>query len=173
MALWWFERHRQVSRLRRWGLVLVLLAIAAWPLRFVAGLDASAISSRNGPAASIAQVYSSDLLEQLRQQGRPVLVNMTAAWCITCLANERVALSTDAVRQRLSAAGITYVKGDWTRRDDAITRYLAQFGRTGVPLYVLYPGGGQAPKVLPQLLTESSVLAALAEVQPVAAGSAR
>jgi thiol:disulfide interchange protein DsbD len=84
---------------------------------------------------------------------------MTAAWCITCLANERVALSTDAVRGRMKELGMAYLKGDWTRRDDSITRYLAQYGRSGVPLYVLYPAGGRAPRVLPQLLTPELVLA--------------
>jgi thiol:disulfide interchange protein DsbD len=97
--------------------------------------------------------------------GEAVLVNMTAAWCITCLANERVALATDAVQTAMRDKGVTYVKGDWTRRDEAITRYLAQYQRTGVPLYVLYPGGNRAPQVLPQLLTPDIVLDALATVQ--------
>ncbi len=98
--------------------------------------------------------------------GEAVLVNMTAAWCITCLANERVALSTDAVQSAMREKGVTYIKGDWTRRDEAITRYLAQFQRTGVPLYVLYPGGNRAPQVLPQLLTPDIVLDALESVDP-------
>ncbi|MFO1493556.1 MAG: protein-disulfide reductase DsbD [Lysobacterales bacterium] len=161
MALWWFERHRQVSRLRRWGLVLVLLAIAAWPLRFVAGLDASAISSRNGPAASIAQVYSSDLLEQLRQQGRPVLVNMTADWCATCKVNERLVLSTDAFQALLKETHTAYLKGDWTNADPAITEFLQRFKAVGVPLYVVYPADGGAPEVLPALLTAGTVEQAL------------
>jgi len=86
-----------------------------------------------------------------------LLVNMTAAWCITCLANERMALSTDAVRGTLAAHDVAYLKGDWTRNDAAITRYLERYGRNGVPLYVLYPAGGGPPRVLPQLLTPDSV----------------
>jgi thiol:disulfide interchange protein DsbD len=90
-----------------------------------------------------------------------VLVNMTASWCITCLANERVTLSSDTVKNRLHASGVTYLKGDWTHRDAEITAYLAQFGRNGVPLYVLYPRGGGAPEVLPQILTPNIVDEAL------------
>ena len=96
-----------------------------------------------------------------RAEGRPVLVNMTAAWCITCLANERVALSSEAFRAQLKDAGIAYFKGDWTQRDAAITAYLTEFGRSGVPLYVLYPRGGGAPEVLPQILTPRLVADAL------------
>ena len=86
---------------------------------------------------------------------------MTAAWCITCLANERVALSTDTVRDALAAHDVAYLKGDWTRQDEAITRYLQRYGRNGVPLYVLYPPNGGAPRVLPQLLTADAVADAI------------
>ncbi|NGP52903.1 thioredoxin family protein, partial [Thioalkalivibrio sp. XN8] len=96
--------------------------------------------------------------------GEPVLVNMTAAWCITCLANERVALSSPRVAAALAAKGVRYLKGDWTRRDSDITAYLESHGRSGVPLYVLYPGQGRDPVVLPQLLTVELVLDALDEI---------
>ncbi len=86
---------------------------------------------------------------------------MTAAWCITCLANERVALSADTVREALAAHDVAYLKGDWTRHDEAITRYLQRYGRNGVPLYVLYPPGGGMPRVLPQLLTADGVADAI------------
>lgn len=87
---------------------------------------------------------------------------MTAAWCITCLVNERVALSSDAVLGAMDEAGVVYLKGDWTNRDAAITAYLDSFGRSGVPLYVYYPPDAAAePRVLPQLLTEAQVLDAL------------
>jgi thiol:disulfide interchange protein DsbD len=90
-----------------------------------------------------------------------VFVNMTAAWCITCLVNERVALGTDAVREALASRQIVYMKGDWTNRDARISRYLWSFGRAGVPLYVLYPAGEGAPRVLPQILTENMLLEAI------------
>ncbi|HYN78684.1 MAG TPA: thioredoxin family protein, partial [Lamprocystis sp. (in: g-proteobacteria)] len=104
--------------------------------------------------------YSPERLAQARTEGRPVFVNMTAAWCITCLVNERVALSADSVTAAFRAADLLYLKGDWTNRDPVISDYLADFGRTGVPLYVFYPPGGE-PRVLPQILTPSSVRQAL------------
>jgi thiol:disulfide interchange protein len=127
------------------------------------------------PSAGTArawQPWSPDALQELRADGKPVLVNMTAAWCITCLANERVALSSEQVRTQLRELNIVYLKGDWTLRDANITDYLSQFGRNGVPLYVLYPNGQGAPEVLPQVLTPSIVDAALrraAAVDPVVA----
>ncbi|WP_245232305.1 protein-disulfide reductase DsbD family protein [Thiorhodococcus minor] len=103
-----------------------------------------------------AQPYSASRLAEARAEGRPVLVNMTAAWCITCLVNERVALSTAATAALLAKHQVRYLKGDWTNRDPAITAYLADFGRSGVPLYVYYPPQGE-PRVLPQILTAGSV----------------
>jgi len=89
-------------------------------------------------------------------------VNMTADWCVTCLVNERVSLNTETVRRAMRESGTIYLKGDWTRRDPAITRYLERFGRNGVPLYVFYPAGNaENPVVLPQILTPATVAAAL------------
>ncbi|MEM9387021.1 MAG: protein-disulfide reductase DsbD domain-containing protein [Pseudomonadota bacterium] len=96
----------------------------------------------------------------LRAEGRPVLVNFTADWCITCKVNERIALSTAAVRASLAAHDVALLEGDWTRRDAAIAGALAEFGRSGVPLVVLYPVVGD-PEVLPAVLTEKRVLAAV------------
>ncbi|RTL25311.1 MAG: hypothetical protein EKK49_20085, partial [Rhodocyclaceae bacterium] len=94
-------------------------------------------------------------------------VNFTAAWCITCLANEKVALSDVGVADAFRQAGITYLKGDWTNQDPQISAHLAEFGRSGVPLYLLYPAGiGSAPQVLPQLLTPTTVLSAIAAAGP-------
>jgi thiol:disulfide interchange protein DsbD len=112
-------------------------------------------------AATAEDAWSADRLDALRRAGRPVFVNMTAAWCVTCLINERVALRTEATRAAFAAAGVTYLKGDWTRQDPAISAYLAAFGRDGVPLYVYYPPAGAAPVVLAQILTQAAVLAAL------------
>jgi thiol:disulfide interchange protein DsbD len=89
-----------------------------------------------------------------------VFVDFTAAWCITCQVNERVALSSPAIAQTFARAGATYMKADWTSRDPAITRALADHGRAGVPLYLVYPAKGE-PKVLPQLLSEGMVREAI------------
>ena len=160
-ALWLLGRRPAMrsSRLRATAAIVSAAALVlAFGLPLSAPVPASA-SVRKGDAD--AEPWSEPRLAELRAAGRPVLVNMTAAWCITCLANERVALSTDTVREALAAHDVAYLKGDWTRQDAAITRYLQRYGRNGVPLYVLYPPGGGAPRVLPQLLTADGVADAI------------
>src|SRR5262249_58590987 len=95
--------------------------------------------------------------------GRRVSANPAAEWCITCLLNERTALASATVEDAFAAKGIPYLTGDWTRRNPEITRLLAQYGRSGVPLYLLYSGDG-APAVLPQILTSATVLAAVRRI---------
>ncbi len=107
------------------------------------------------------EAYDAARLAQLRAQRQPVLVNFTAAWCITCQVNERIALDTPAVRQAMAQAGVVRMKADWTRHDPTLTRILEAHGRSGVPLYLLYPAGGGTPEVLPAVLTEALVLARL------------
>lgn len=110
-------------------------------------------------------VFSQEKLNALLEGNDPVLTNMTAAWCITCKVNERVALKSDTVMQLLTEQNIQYLKGDWTNRDAEITAYLKSFGRSGVPLYVFYPprndvtGQRPDPIVLPQILTPAIVKA--------------
>lgn len=116
--------------------------------------------SQQAAAASRAEPYSAERLAALRAEGRPVFVNMTAAWCITCLVNERTTLSTDAVRAAMTDGDVVYMKGDWTNRDPAITAFLQSFGRDGLPFYAFYPPG-KAPVVLPPVLTQAIVTEAL------------
>ncbi len=120
-----------------------------------------------GPAGAVEQEagvepWSAALVAGLRAQDRPVFVNLTAAWCITCQVNDRLALNTAAVREGFAARRVAYLKGDWTRGDPAVGALLREHGREGVPLYLLYPAGGGAPAVLPQVLTEGIMLRALA-----------
>ena len=85
-------------------------------------------------------------------------MNMTADWCITCLANEQTTLRTDRVKQAMADNDITYMKGDWTNEDPEISAVLDQFNRPSVPLYVLYPADPSAePQILPQILTPGLV----------------
>ncbi|MBP7066283.1 protein-disulfide reductase DsbD domain-containing protein [Ferrovibrio sp.] len=130
------------------------------------GAQAGSVSDKAmpGPGRSAVQwaAFDAARIAEARGKGQPVLVNMTAAWCVTCLVNEGAALSSETVAARLRERGVLALKGDWTRRDPAITRYLGSYGRSGVPLYVLYPADpAAAPVLLPQLLTESIVLDAL------------
>ena len=112
------------------------------------------------------QPYTTEQLERLRQSNQPVFVNFSAAWCVTCLMNERVALSQPEVISAFQQKGVALVKADWTNRDTVITEALSQFGRSGVPLYVLYPRGlGQGePVILPQVLAPATLQDALKQV---------
>lgn len=122
----------------------------------------NAIPSATGEArANDVQAWTPERVAALQAQGKPVFVNFTAAWCITCLANERVALSRQEVKDSFARLGVSYLKGDWTNRDSRIAQALAEQGRAGVPLYLFYPGRRDAqPEILPQLLTPDMVIAA-------------
>ena len=116
-----------------------------------------------GASAEPSEPFSQARLAQLQAEGRPVFVNMTAAWCLSCLVNERLALSPAAVRTAFAQAHVAYLKGDWTRQDPAISTFLRDHDRDGVPLYVFYPPG-RAPVTLPQLLSEGTVLDQVAKL---------
>lgn len=137
------------------------LAAALAALAVLSGIAANEAVPAGPAAEPGGEHFTSERLETLRAEGRPVFVNMTAAWCITCLVNERVALDQPAVRQAFAAHGVVTLTGDWTRQDAAITRFLRSHGRDGVPLYVLYPPGPGAAVILPQILTPATVLSAL------------
>ncbi len=109
-------------------------------------------------AGDTAESWSAARVEALRAQGKGVFLNVTAAWCITCQVNERLALRRDAVQAAMAARGIVYLKADWTRGDPAITALLRAHGREGVPLYLFWPPGGGEAVILPEVLTESMVL---------------
>ncbi len=112
------------------------------------------------------QPYDAARVAELTAAGRPLLVNFTASWCLTCLVNERNAFADAAVQEIFHDKKVTLMKGDWTNRDPAITKALASFGRAGVPLYVVYNAkpGSSEPLVLPQLLTAGVVENAFADV---------
>jgi thiol:disulfide interchange protein DsbD len=140
------------------------LAFAAAVAVAAAGLSAPADAARPGAAASAvpSEPFSPARLEALRAERRPVFVDFTAAWCVTCQVNERVALSSRKVAAAFARADAVYLKADWTRRDPVIAETLKRHGREGVPLYLLYGRDGGEAKVLPQLLTEGLVVEALA-----------
>jgi thiol:disulfide interchange protein len=153
---------RNVARERTGGFGRAAQAAAVVALFAAAGLTV-AVDADRADAGSVSatetgvEPFTQARLDALLAEGRPVFVNMTAAWCITCLVNERTSLSSQTVREAFAQKGIAYLKGDWTNRNREITRVLEGFGRSGVPLYVLYRRGAE-PIILPQILTESVVL---------------
>lgn len=158
LALWRWEKARWNGGAVARALALALLLLAIWPLWRIPQLAAPAAATE---ASDGAVAYSAQALDRLRAEGRTVFVNMTADWCVTCKANEKRVLDTDAFRQTLAAHEAVYMKGDWTRVDPAITAFLEAHGAVGVPLYVvLRPGRDDA--VLPTVLTQDAVDAALA-----------
>ena len=162
------------------GLVLITMSIWLTKLRQAAGHKITTLSFANLfaalcligaitiPAWSITkdteparwEPYSQQRLSELRQAQKPVFVNLTADWCITCLANEKIAF-TNAFYQSLSDNQVTYLKGDWTNNDPEITKLLNQFQRSGVPLYLVYPEGEASAEVLPQILLENTLINAI------------
>jgi thiol:disulfide interchange protein DsbD len=163
--------------------MLVLLGFAAWVGRQGSGRwarvgAASAIVAALVVAGSIERAvapasashagwerYSTVRLDELLAARRPVFVDFTAAWCVTCQVNERLVLAHPRVREKMRAVGVVPVRADWTTPDPDVTRALQQFGRDGVPLYVLYSGReGEPPRILPQLLTTDMVITELDEL---------
>ncbi|MES2932359.1 MAG: protein-disulfide reductase DsbD domain-containing protein [Pseudomonadota bacterium] len=173
-AAWLYETSRSGSAVaRRTSAVVAVVALMVALVSAYLGIAANPMSSGKPVEAQAKNwaPYSAERLQALRAKGEPVFVNFTAAWCITCLVNEQVALSQSEVTEAFQQAGITYLKGDWTNQDPQISKQLAEFGRSGVPLYVFYPKGVDVkPTVLPQILTPQIVLNAL-KLPPVAAAS--
>ncbi|KMO14122.1 protein-disulfide reductase DsbD family protein [Methylobacterium platani] len=158
---WTIERGRMAGPLaRRSAQAAVLLGLVG-----LAGLLVALDRDRAGPVAVAAadgiEPFSRARLDALLAEHRPVFVNMTAAWCITCQVNDRATLRAAAVREAFKAHDIAQLKGDWTNQNPEITRVLEANGRSGVPLYLLYDGRGGVA-VLPQILTEATVRDALA-----------
>jgi thiol:disulfide interchange protein len=116
--------------------------------------------------------WSQDALSKYQAQGRPVLVDFTASWCLSCQVNERVALTQPSVEQALQAANVALLKADWTRHDEAITQALAALDRSGVPAYALYAPGQSEPQMLPEVLTPGIVIDAVNKLPPATSPTA-
>jgi len=153
---------------KRWAeviagaVVLAVIGISVFAPRRVEG-DTASVSSQATDAGSAEgwQPWSADAVRAAQSMGRPVLVDFTASWCLSCQVNERVALRQPSVQKALQDANVVTLKADWTRGDDAITQTLASMGRSGVPAYALYVPGEKSPRLLPEALTPGIVIDAV------------
>jgi len=164
------------------GAGLLALSLAIWArkqkhlawtivavLSLLAGLAAT-IGIARLPAATNApsltgseEVWSRDRVAELRANGQPVFIDVTAAWCVTCQVNKLGALSDPAVKAAFERYGVVEMRADWTNRNDEIAALIAEHGQAGVPLYLVYPADGGPARVLPSVLTRDIVINALAE----------
>lgn len=152
-AIWLLPLLKTV--IMRTALFLLIIAGIIWSVKEQTPQPAAALAARTSVLQ--ADVFSQAKLDALRAEGKPVFVYATAAWCITCKVNERAALASDSVAAHFAQHNIQTLRADWTNFDDEITRYLKDFGRSGVPIYVYYPLQGE-PQLLPQLLTPQTVI---------------
>jgi thiol:disulfide interchange protein DsbD len=155
----WLAARPTANRPNAWPAHTATAAAIVVSLAALAGAARMQAGSNKTPSEDFTPFTSERLAEIKADPDQAAFVNMTADWCVTCLVNERVALATEPVRSAFRERGVVYLKGDWTRRDTEITRYLEQYGRNGVPLYVFYPADNPTnPVVLPQILTPGTVL---------------
>lgn len=156
------------------GGLLVMVIIARvrgrWPSRWLSAVIVAVVAvcvlaislMHRGSSALTWETYSADALASARASGKPVFVDFTAAWCLSCHVNEAAVLDSAEVQKKFASSGIVLMRADWTKYDPAITAELASVNRSGVPTYVIFPANNAAPDVLPELLSKGIVLDALA-----------
>ena len=153
LGLWILEKNQSSDGFAKWmslSSVTILLGAALW-------LAPTDYENTEQDTSSDLNSYSPELLDSLLAENKPVFLNFTADWCITCKVNEAIVLNQVSIKNALESKGIVYLKADWTRKDETIANKLAEYGRTGVPLYLLYSSEG-IPVILPELLTEDMLL---------------
>jgi thiol:disulfide interchange protein DsbD len=192
--VWVFNQTAAASSLIFLLTAFLLLAIAGWilgrwpakapatiaavvVLALAVAVPVAAVHELTPSAATHArdtrwQPFTPDLVARYRAEGKPVFVDFTASWCLSCQVNERVVLDRADVQQRLNASGVELVRADWTRHDETIANTLSALGRSGVPTYALYPADPSAPpRLLPEVLTPGIVLHALDELRTESAAT--
>ena len=165
---------------RRWAtavagfILLAVVGLAVFGQRLVGETAGPAgKASLDSAAAEGWEPWSAEAVSRYQAQGRPVFVDFTASWCLSCQVNERVVLSQPAVQKAFQDGNVALLKADWTRHDEAITQALVALGRSGVPAYALYAPGQGEPQLLPEVLTPGIVLDALGKLPKTTAFYAR
>jgi len=161
----WFLGHypaKRWSTIAAAALLLAAVVLIAFAPRMVDAEPEAQVASQAGTKTQAAvEAWSADAVSRNQAQGRPVFVDFTASWCLSCQVNERVALSRPEVQAAFAAHNVVLMKADWTRHDSAITDALTALGRSGVPAYALYAPGQPDPVMLPEVLTPGIVIDAL------------
>jgi thiol:disulfide interchange protein len=181
--VWILGKMRGVDAVVQLGAMLLVIAILAWikgsfwtpfssgrsrafsivAMALVLLTAAASYAFVTKPSQMVWRPFSKSNLDEALASGKPVFIDFTADWCITCKTNERFAIDTPQVRQEFSKRNVVALKADWTNGDPEITELLKRFGRAGVPMYLVYPSGNKesAPVLLPELITSETVLDAL------------
>jgi thiol:disulfide interchange protein len=157
--------------------LVLVLAVASWSWPLLQGDaathaadvaapdDTSAGASANpstNPSANVWQPWSAEAFARVRAEGKPVFVDFTAAWCVTCQLNKRMTLNDSGLAASFRERQVVLMRADWTRRDPAVTDALRALGRSGVPVYALYAPGASQPQLLSEILTVSEIRGAMA-----------
>jgi len=146
IAIWCFKHMRLFGKVI--GALAVVAAITL-PLTISAGTgsDDAATAELN------EEVWSPARVAELQAEGRPIFVDFTAAWCVTCKVNEKFVLKKSKVKKLFEETNTAFLVADWTNKDDVIAAELAKYGRAGVPLYLVYSDNSVSPAILPQTLS--------------------
>ena len=176
MACWLVGRFATLTAsratyARTWILAAVVVVAGYWVFlegeldvrEVVAGVASPANNREGGKSSGIPwQPFSLDQLNSQLRENKTVFIDFTAEWCLTCKVNEKTVLADERVIRKFTSSGIVPIRADWTTRSPDITRLLSKFGRSGVPLYVIFPGGNPSrPLVLPEVITTGIVLEAI------------
>lgn len=161
LSAWLYGKSHYHPGLRNWARVSILITL------FAAGTFTYELRPVS-PQAAVEKIhwqpYQVEVVESYRKQGVPVFIKFSASWCLTCLMNDRITLETQAVSELFRSKGVVAFFGDWTTRNDAITKALEYYGRGGIPLYVYYAPYAEKPVLLPQIITEHTIESILQEL---------
>jgi thiol:disulfide interchange protein DsbD len=159
LAAWAFSLRGTTRRLVA-SFSIALIALGIW------AIGPNIIKPMSSPTTAASerwQDWQPGRVEQLTAQGQSVFVDFTAAWCVTCQYNKKTTLANAAVLADMDEKNVALLRADWTRRDPAVTKALAELGRSGVPVYVFYKPG-RAPVVLSEILSVSDIRTELARL---------